>query len=147
IYRSVFADIGDEQSIAASLSTFSGHVANVVAMDKALALPSLVLLDEAGAGTDPVEGGALAMAIIDHFRRRGATVIATTHYDALKSYASTTDGVMAAGFGFDPQTFAPTYRLNYGSPGSSLALEVANPVPMPAGVVGEAGAAAGAAAA
>jgi len=138
VYRTVFADIGDEQSIAASLSTFSGHIANVVSMDQALALPSLVLLDEAGAGTDPVEGGALAMAIIDHFRRRGATVIATTHYDALKSYASTTDGVMAAGFGFDPQTFAPTYRLNYGSPGSSLALEIANRLGMPAAVIEQA---------
>ena len=90
-----------------------------------------MLLDEAGAGTDPLEGGALAMAIIDHFRRRGAMVVATTHYDALKSYASTTEGVMAAGFGFDPQTFAPTYRLNYGSPGSSLALEIANRLGMP----------------
>jgi DNA mismatch repair protein MutS2 len=138
VYRTVFADIGDEQSIAASLSTFSGHIANVVSMDQALALPSLVLLDEAGAGTDPVEGGALAMAIIDHFRRRGATVIATTHYDALKSYASATDGVMAAGFGFDPQTFAPTYRLNYGSPGSSLALEIANRLGMPAAVIEQA---------
>ena len=95
-------------------------------MDQALALPALVLLDEAGAGTDPIEGGALAMAIIDHFRRRGAMVVATTHYDALKTYASTTEGVMAAGFGFDPETFAPTYRLNYGSPGSSLALEIAD---------------------
>jgi DNA mismatch repair protein MutS2 len=138
VYRSVFADIGDEQSIAASLSTFSGHIANVVSMDQALTLPSLVLLDEAGAGTDPIEGGALAMAIIDHFRRRGAMVIATTHYDALKTYASTTDGVMAAGFGFDPQTFAPTYRLNYGSPGSSLALEIANRLGMPADVIEQA---------
>ena len=138
VYKSVFADIGDEQSISASLSTFSGHIANVVSMDRALALPSLVLLDEAGAGTDPVEGGALAMAIIDHFRRRGAAVIATTHYDALKSYASTTEGVMAAGFGFDPQTFAPTYRLNYGSPGSSLALEIANRLGLPAAVIEQA---------
>ena len=80
-------------------------------------LPALVLLDEVGAGTDPVEGGALAMAIIEHFRERGAMVIATTHYDALKTYASTTEGVMPAGFGFDPETFAPTYRLIYGSPG------------------------------
>jgi DNA mismatch repair protein MutS2 len=125
VYRSVFADIGDEQSIAESLSTFSGHIANIVAMDRALALPALVLLDEAGAGTDPVEGGALAMAMIEHFRQRGAAVIATTHYDALKSYASTTAGVTPAGFGFDPVTFAPTYRLNYGAPGSSLALEIA----------------------
>ena len=138
VFRSVFADIGDEQSIAASLSTFSGHIANVVSMEKALALPALVLLDEAGAGTDPVEGGALAMAIIDHFRVRGAMVIATTHYDALKSYASTTEGVMAAGFGFDPKTFAPTYRLNYGSPGSSLALEIASRLGMPGDVIEQA---------
>jgi DNA mismatch repair protein MutS2 len=138
VFRTVFADIGDEQSISASLSTFSAHIANIVAMDKALALPSLVLLDEAGAGTDPVEGGALAMAMIDHFRRRGAMMIATTHYDALKSYASTTEGVMAAGFGFNPETFAPTYRLNYGAPGSSLALEIANRLGMPADVIAEA---------
>jgi len=138
VYRTIFADIGDEQSISASLSTFSAHIANIVSMDKALALPALVLLDEAGAGTDPLEGGALAMAIIDHFRRRGAMVIATTHYDALKSYASTTEGVMAAGFGFNPETFAPTYRLNYGAPGSSLALEIANRLGMPADVIEQA---------
>jgi DNA mismatch repair protein MutS2 len=78
------------------------------------------------------------MAIIDHFRKRGAMVIATTHYDALKTYASTTEGAMAAGFGFDPQTFAPTYRLNYGSPGSSLALEIAQRLGMPADVIAQA---------
>ncbi|MDE3154676.1 MAG: endonuclease MutS2, partial [Acidobacteriota bacterium] len=125
VFRSLFADIGDEQSIEANLSTFSWHVTNIAAMDRALALPALVLLDEVGAGTDPIEGGALGMAVIDHFRRRGATVIATTHYDALKSYAATTDGVRGAAFGFDPDTFAPTYRLQYGSPGRSLALEMA----------------------
>jgi DNA mismatch repair protein MutS2 len=135
VYRSVFADIGDEQSIAQSLSTFSGHIANIVAMDDALAPPALVLLDEAGAGTDPVEGGALAMAIIEHFRVRGAMVIATTHYDALKTYASTTGGVTPAGFGFDPQTFAPTYRLNYGSPGSSLAFEIAARLGLSASII------------
>jgi DNA mismatch repair protein MutS2 len=125
VFRSIFADIGDDQSIAESLSTFSGHISNIVAMDRALAQPALVLLDEAGAGTDPVEGGALAMAMIDHFRLRGAMVIATTHHDALKSYAATTQGVTPAGFGFDPATYAPTYALNYGAPGSSLALEIA----------------------
>ena len=135
VLRSVFADIGDEQSIAESLSTFSGHIANIVRMDRALVTPALVLLDEAGAGTDPVEGGALAMAIIDHFRLRGAMVVATTHYDALKSYASTTDGVTPAGFGFDPQNFAPTYRLNYGAPGSSLALEIANRLGLPGSIL------------
>jgi DNA mismatch repair protein MutS2 len=135
VFRSVFADIGDEQSIAASLSTFSGHIANIVAMDRALTLPALVLLDEAGGGTDPNEGGALAMAMIDHFRVRGAMVVATTHYDALKSYAVTTEGVTPAGFGFDPATFAPTYRLNYGAPGSSLALEIATRLGLPDSII------------
>jgi DNA mismatch repair protein MutS2 len=135
VFRSVFADIGDEQSIAASLSTFSGHIANIVAMDRALTLPALVLLDEAGGGTDPNEGGALAMAMIDHFRIRGAMVVATTHYDALKSYAVTTEGATPAGFGFDPATFAPTYRLNYGAPGSSLALEIATRLGLPDSII------------
>ena len=135
VFRSVFADIGDEQSIAHSLSTFSGHIANIVAMDGALQTPALVLLDEAGAGTDPIEGGALAMSIIEHFRLRSAMVIATTHYDALKTYASTTEGVTPAGFGFDPKTFAPTYRLNYGSPGSSLAFEIANRLGLPPSII------------
>jgi DNA mismatch repair protein MutS2 len=125
VFRTVFADIGDEQSIASSLSTFSWHITNIAAMDRALALPALVLLDEIGVGTDPVEGGALGTAIIEHFRERGAIVVATTHYEALKSYASTTEGAVAAGFGFDPETYAPTYRLAYGSPGRSLALEIA----------------------
>jgi DNA mismatch repair protein MutS2 len=125
VFKTVFADIGDEQSIEASLSTFSGHIANIAEMDRSLAVPGLVLLDEVGSGTDPVEGGALGVAVIDHFRRRGATVVATSHYDALKSYASTTDGVQSAAFGFTPGTFAPTYELIYGSPGRSLALEIA----------------------
>jgi DNA mismatch repair protein MutS2 len=135
VFRSVFADIGDEQSIAESLSTFSAHIANIVATDTALTPPSLVLLDEAGGGTDPNEGGALATAIIDHFRLRGAMVVATTHFDALKTYASTTEGVTSAGFGFNPDTFAPTYRLHYGSPGSSLALEIATRLGLPPGII------------
>ena len=125
VFRSIFADIGDEQSIAANLSTFSGHITNIAAMDRTLALPALVLLDELGAGTDPVEGGALGVAIIDHFRTRGATVISTTHYEALKIYGATTPGVTTAAFGFDPDSFEPTYQLQYGSPGHSLALEMA----------------------
>ncbi len=125
VFRSIFADIGDEQSIAANLSTFSGHVANIVEMDRRLSLPALILLDEVGAGTDPVEGGALGRAIVEHFRQRGAHVVATTHDDVLKSYGATTEGVACAAFGFDPETFAPTYRLVYGSAGRSLALEIA----------------------
>src|SRR5215471_3338902 len=125
VFRSVFADIGDEQSIDASLSTFSGHITNIASMDRSLTTPALVLLDEVGSGTDPIEGGALGVAVVDHFRTRGATVIATSHYDALKTYASTTDGVVSAAFGFNADTFAPTYQLTYGSPGRSLALEIA----------------------
>ena len=135
VFKSLFADIGDEQSISASLSTFSAHITNVVSMDRDLRLPSLVLLDEVGAGTDPVEGGALGTAVIDHFRKRGSHLIATTHYDSLKSYASTTDAVASAAFGFNPETFAPTYQLIYGSPGRSLALEIAARLGMPAGVI------------
>jgi len=135
VFKSLFADIGDEQSISASLSTFSAHIANIVSMNRDLALPALVLLDEVGAGTDPVEGGALGIAVIDHFRTRGAHLVATTHYDSLKSYASTTEGVESAAFGFNPETFAPTYRLNYGSPGRSLAIEIAARLGMPPAVI------------
>lgn len=135
VFRSVFADIGDEQSITESLSTFSWHITNIAAMDRALALPALVLLDEVGTGTDPVEGGALGLAIVEHFRRRRAIVVATTHHDALKSYAATTPGVACAAFGFDPETFAPTYRLTYGSPGRSLALEIAARLGLPASII------------
>jgi DNA mismatch repair protein MutS2 len=138
VFRSVFADIGDEQSIVASLSTFSWHITNIASMDRSLTLPALILLDELGAGTDPVEGGALGMSLLEHFRRRGALVIATTHYDMLKSYASTTEGVVSAAFGFNPDTFAPTYRLLYGSPGRSLALEIAARLGLPGTVIDEA---------
>jgi DNA mismatch repair protein MutS2 len=125
VFRSLFADIGDEQSIEASLSTFSAHVTNIASMDRAMMTPALVLLDEVGSGTDPIEGGALGVAVVDHFKKRGATVIATSHYDALKTYASTTEGVATAAFGFEEPTFAPTYQLVYGTPGRSLALEIA----------------------
>lgn len=135
VFRTVFADIGDEQSIAASLSTFSGHISNLVSMDRAMQLPALVLLDEVGTGTDPNEGGALATAVVNHFRQRGAHLIATTHFDAVKSWGTATDGVTVAGFAFDPQTYAPTYRLVYGAPGRSLAIEMAQRLGMPLSVV------------
>jgi DNA mismatch repair protein MutS2 len=125
VFRTLFADIGDEQSIDANLSTFSAHITNIASMDRSLNAPALVLLDEVGSGTDPIEGGALGVSVVDHFRRRGAMVVATSHYDALKTYASTTEGVASAAFGFDADTFAPTYQLLYGSPGRSLALEIA----------------------
>jgi DNA mismatch repair protein MutS2 len=135
VLSSVFADIGDEQSIAANLSTFSWHVTNIAGIDRALALPALVLLDEVGSGTDPVEGGALGMAMIEHFRTRGALLIATTHYDTLKTYASTTEGVTCAAFGFARGSFEPTYRLVYGSPGTSLALEMAARLGLPPSII------------
>ena len=138
VFQSVFADIGDDQSIANSLSTFSGHIAHIVEMEDRLLLPALVLLDEVGAGTDPTEGGALGAAIIERFRCRGALVAATTHDDLLKSYASTTDGVTCAGFGFDPDTYAPTYHLAYGVPGRSLAFEIASRLGLPEAVIEDA---------
>ena len=137
-FKSVFADIGDDQSISASLSTFSARIAHIVEMERALELPALMLLDEVGSGTDPVEGGALGTAVIDHFLRRGATIVATTHDDALKSWAATTPGVAAAAFGFIAATYAPTYRLVYGAPGRSLALEIAERLGMPAAVIADA---------
>ena len=134
-FRTVFADIGDEQSITASVSTFSGHVRNVVAMDRQLQLPALVLLDEVGAGTDPLEGGALGASLVEHFRQRGAVVVATTHDDMLKTYAATTSAVTCAGFGFDAETYAPNYQLIYGTPGRSLALEIAARLGVPPAVI------------
>jgi DNA mismatch repair protein MutS2 len=135
IFRHVFADIGDEQSIAASLSTFSSHIRNLVTMDRQLETPALVLLDEVGTGTDPNEGGALATAIVQHFRQRGALVIATTHFDAVKTWGIGTEGVAVAAFAFDPQNFAPTYKLLYGAPGRSLAIEMAQRLGMPPSVI------------
>lgn len=138
VFQSVFADIGDEQSITDSLSTFSAHITNLVAMDRDLLLPALVLLDEVGTGTDPNEGGALATAIVQHFRQRGALVVATTHFDAVKTWGIGTEGVAVAAFAFDPQNFAPTYRLIYGAPGRSLAIEMAQRLGMPQAVVASA---------
>jgi DNA mismatch repair protein MutS2 len=135
VFRCVFADIGDEQSIENSLSTFSSHIKNLAAMDRDLELPALVLLDEVGTGTDPNEGGALATAIVQHFRQRGALVIATTHFDAVKTWGIGTEGVAVAAFAFDPQNFAPTYKLLYGAPGRSLAIEMAQRLGMPQSVI------------
>jgi len=125
VFKQIFADIGDEQSIESSLSTFSGHLRNIVEMERGLEDPSLVLLDEVGAGTDPAEGGALGTALVDHFRRRGALVLVSTHHGMLKAYATTTPGVGAASFDFDPETYEPTYHLTEGATGRSLAFEVA----------------------
>ncbi len=131
VFKRIYADIGDEQSIAANLSTFSAHLATIVQMTRDLEPPSLVLLDEVGAGTDPTEGGALGVAIVDHFRRHGAMVVATTHHGLMKAYAQSTPGVACASFGYDPDTYEPTYRLTLGAPGRSLALEMAERLGLP----------------
>ncbi len=138
VFRRIFADIGDEQSIAESLSTFSAHLASIVEMTRDLEAPALVLLDEVGAGTDPTEGGGLGVAIVDHFRSRGAMVVATTHHGLLKAYAQSTPGVACASFGYDPATYEPTYRLAHGVPGRSLALEMAERLGLPSSVVSDA---------
>ena len=135
VFRSIFADIGDDQSIASNLSTFSAHLAKVVAMERELELPALIILDEVGTGTDPAEGGALGTALVEHFLERGALVIASTHHGLLKAYASTTEGIDAASFQFDPKTYEPTYEIVDGASGRSLAFEMAERLGLPKPIV------------
>jgi DNA mismatch repair protein MutS2 len=135
IFDCVLADIGDEQSIAADLSTFSAHVLNLKSMLEVATERSLILVDEMGTGTAPEEGAALAVALLEEFRTRYALTIATTHHDRLKSYASTTPGIVNAAMEFDEVNLRPTYRLLVGVPGTSSGIEIARRLGLPSRVV------------
>jgi DNA mismatch repair protein MutS2 len=131
----VLVDIGDEQSIAADLSTFSAHMLNVRAMLEAATPRSLVLVDELGTGTAPEEGAALAVALLDEFRARGCLTLASTHHDRLKTYASTTPGVLNAAVEFDEVNLRPTYRLMVGLPGGSSGIDIARRLGLPEHII------------
>src|SRR5215471_15703818 len=137
VFAQVLADIGDQQSIAANLSTFTAHMRNIAEMSENVSPPALILLDEVGTGTDPDEGAALGVAIVDFFRRAGATTIVTTHYNPLKVWASQADGLLNASVEFDEVTLKPTYRLIVGVAGASSGLEIARRMKLPNEIIAQ----------
>src|SRR5439155_886708 len=125
LFHQVFADIGDRQSISENLSTFSSHLLNIREILEKVSSPALVLLDELGTGTDPAEGSALGVAVVENLREKGIMTIVTTHHNGLKMYAAKTRGVSNASVEFDETTLRPTFRLIHGIPGNSSGIEIA----------------------